>query len=87
MDIHNHWLHQEAQEENIKVEYTPSAEIITDSLSKVLQASAFNTFREQLGLKDLSLVIKAQEHKELNKEALDEIQEAIRDLSLEGSPA
>jgi hypothetical protein len=86
VDIHNHWLRQEALKGSIKVDYTPSAEMIADGLTKALQSSTFDTFREQLGLRDLSAVIEARKLKELDEEALDEIQEEIGNLSLGQGP-
>ena len=69
------------------MEYTPSAEMVADGLTKVLQSGVFEAFREQLGLKDLTMVIEARKRKELDEEALDEIQEAIEDLSLRARPS
>ena len=56
--------------------------MVADGLTRALQSSNFDTFRTQLGLKDLSTVIEARKLKELNEEALDEIEEEIGNLSL-----
>ena len=73
INIHHYWLYQETIEGRVKVEYMPLAEMIADGLTKALQSSTFDTFRDQLGLKDLSAVIKAWKLKELDEKAFDEV--------------
>ena len=53
VDIHNHWLRQEVQEGKIKVEYTRSAEMIADGLTKALPKGKWPAFLRQLGLEDV----------------------------------
>jgi hypothetical protein len=54
VDIHNHWLRQEVQENRIDVTYTPTNDMIADGFTKPLQAAKFAVFREQIGLVDIS---------------------------------
>ncbi|KAI7772910.1 hypothetical protein LA080_013430 [Diaporthe eres] len=54
MDIHNHWLRQEVQNGTIGVEYTPSAQMMADGLTKALPAGKWNGFLQQLGLEDIN---------------------------------
>ena len=53
VDIHNHWLRQEVQQGLITVEYTESARMIADGLTKALTNNAFDKFVEQMNLKDV----------------------------------
>ena len=53
VDIHNHWLRQEVQQGLITVEYTGSARMIADGLTKALTNNAFDKFVEQMNLKDV----------------------------------
>jgi hypothetical protein len=39
VDIHNHWLRQEAQGGRLDVDYTPTDEMVADGLTKVLLGS------------------------------------------------
>ena len=54
VDIHNHWLRQEAQHNRIKVEYKPTADMIADGLTKALSGPAYKEFVNQIGLRDIS---------------------------------
>jgi hypothetical protein len=53
VDIHNHWLRQEVSRKKIKVEYTPSADMIADGLTKALNYPLHKKFISQLGLVEL----------------------------------
>lgn len=73
VDIHNHWLRQEVQRGLIKVEYTESAHMIADGLTKVLTNNSFNQFVEQMNLKDVHDLLRErrkEEVKDLNIENL-----------------
>jgi hypothetical protein len=50
VDIHNHWLRQEATKGTIAVTYVPSAEMLADGLTKALPSNKWATFLKQLGL-------------------------------------
>ena len=55
VDIHNHWLRQEVANKKIMVEYTPSASIIADGLTKALNHTLHQAFIQQLGLAQLPI--------------------------------
>lgn len=52
VDIHNHWLRQEAGNGRISVEYTQSTQMMADGLTKALPQIKWTTFLEQMGLED-----------------------------------
>lgn len=52
VDIHNHWLRQEVSKGTIIIEYTPSAAMMADGLTKALPGQKWASFIEQLGLED-----------------------------------
>lgn len=54
VDIHNHWLRQEAQRNRILVEYIPTANMIADGLTKPLNHQRLQIFMAQIGLIDIS---------------------------------
>jgi hypothetical protein len=56
VDIHNHLLRQETQKGTIKVEYTPSAQMMADGLTKALPAGRWKGFLHQLGLEDVETI-------------------------------
>lgn len=53
VDIHNHWLRQEVSRQKIKVEYTPSADLVADGLTKALNYPLHSRFISQIGLIEL----------------------------------
>ena len=74
VDIHNHWLRQEAQAGRIEVVYTPSAEIMADGLTKSLTHEKFGKFVNSLGLvmRDQSIEDKGMgSQEESNDESLE----------------
>src|SRR5271170_5211995 len=74
VDIHNHWLRQEVQSGTINVEYTESAQMMADGLTKALQNNDFSRFVEHMNLRDIHhLLAKKRELdlQELEMENLD----------------
>ncbi len=53
IDIHNHWLRQEYQENHIGVRYVASKKMIADGLTKALSLDDHRRFLEQLDLVDI----------------------------------
>ena len=73
MDIHNHWLRQEVQNRMISVEYTESARMMADGLTKALQNNDFSRFVEHMNLRDVHHLLakkREQDLKELEMEKL-----------------
>ena len=68
VDIHNHWLRQEVEQDRIAVDYTPSTELVADGLTKALQGEKFKTFRSQLGLVDITDLLGQRPLLEMNEE-------------------
>jgi hypothetical protein len=64
VDIHNHWLRQECQRGSIDVTYTESAKMMADGLTKALPREAFERFREQMALEDVTERLKERREKE-----------------------
>ncbi|RYP32481.1 hypothetical protein DL768_011137 [Monosporascus sp. mg162] len=54
VDIHNHWLREAAERNMIRVDYTPTGDMLADGLTKALSREPFRHFREQLGLVDVT---------------------------------
>jgi hypothetical protein len=54
VDIHNHWLRQEAQAKRIRVDYVPSGDMLADGLTKPIINTSFDAFIHQLGLVEVS---------------------------------
>jgi hypothetical protein len=68
VDIHNHWLRQEALANRILVQYTPTTDMIADGLTKALPAQQFEKFVMQVGLVDIKERIRERRFKELTME-------------------
>src|SRR5271168_290014 len=74
VDIHNHWLRQEVQNRVINVEYTESAWMMADGLTKALQNNDFVCFVEHMNLRDVRHLLarkKEMDLQELDMEKLD----------------
>lgn len=88
VDIHNHWLRQEARLDRIRVEYRPTNDMIADGLTKPLSNLAFHNFVQQLGLRDISSHLQQRRLDELED---DELLDRMTSLDLErgepGAPA
>jgi Reverse transcriptase (RNA-dependent DNA polymerase) len=68
VDIHNHWLRQEATNGRINVSYTPSEDMIADGLTKALPREPFERFVNHMGLFDISDKLHERQSSELQKE-------------------
>lgn len=75
VDIHNHWLRQEAENGTIAVEYTPTTNMLADGLTKALNNLAFRDFVQQLGLIDVSEQL-------VNIKELEDISEAMEKFTI-----
>jgi hypothetical protein len=71
VDIHNHWLREVIAQGRIKVDYTPTHDMIANGLTKALTGKAFEAFQDQVGLKDMSTRIKERELPEITKKDLE----------------
>src|SRR5208337_5238757 len=67
IDIHNHWLRQKALKGRIKVKYTPTDDMITDGLIKVLSAKGYRRFIQQVRLINIKERILYRRLKKLRK--------------------
>jgi hypothetical protein len=77
VDIHNHWLRQEAQLDRISVEYQPTADMIADGLTKVLTNTSFQKFVKQIGLADISGYLESRRLQDIEEQDLMEKQEQL----------
>lgn len=77
VDIHNHWLRQEAAEGRIKVQYTPTGDMVADGLTKVLPAAMHRKFVAQLGLRDVRIQIRQRRFRELHGDILDYLEDQL----------
>lgn len=68
VDIHNHWLRQEAINKRILVTHTPTEAMIADGLTKSLHADQHQRFIEQLGLVDIKDLRAGRKLRELSLE-------------------
>jgi hypothetical protein len=62
IDIHQHWLRQEVQENRLHIEWIPTADMPADGLTKALPKQKHHIFLKQLGLVDIKHLISTQEH-------------------------
>ncbi|KAL2125978.1 hypothetical protein VTI74DRAFT_2034 [Chaetomium olivicolor] len=60
VDIHNHWLRQEAARGRINVEYVPSKQMVADGLTKPLTADNHHKFIAMLNLVPIQSLIMAR---------------------------
>ncbi|KAL5600706.1 hypothetical protein FOVSG1_008518 [Fusarium oxysporum f. sp. vasinfectum] len=61
IDVHNCWARQAYQEESFEVNYTPTAQMPADGLTKALPAQKFETFVRQPDLVDIRRLIELQD--------------------------
>lgn len=77
VDVHNHWLRQEAQLNRISVEYRPTTDMIADGLTKVLTNTSFQRFVKQIGLADVSEYLESRRLRDIGEQDLIEKQEQL----------
>jgi hypothetical protein len=77
VDIHNHWLRQAVERKQIRVDYTPTGDMLADGLTKALAADMFKKFREQVGLVDVTDRIEARKLKEVKEEDLEFLENSL----------
>ncbi|KAG6999951.1 Copia protein [Fusarium oxysporum f. sp. conglutinans] len=61
IDVHNCWARQAYQGGSSDVQFTPTAQMVADGLTKALSARKFQTFNRQLGLTDIRSLIELQD--------------------------
>src|SRR4029077_10092348 len=71
VDIHNHWVRQEAREGRIAVDYTPTRQMIANGLTKSLPPSEFENFLKQVNLIDITSKITERRTEDLQQSDLD----------------
>jgi len=57
IDIHQHWLRQEVQEEQLRIEWIPTSEMPADGLTKALPRQKHEAFVRQLRLVDITTLL------------------------------
>jgi hypothetical protein len=77
VNIHDHWLRQEAEKGTISVDYIPTEEMVADGLTKALSSQPFKAFVERLGLLDIQERLKQRTIEELDTEALQDKSELL----------
>ena len=60
VDIHDCWTRQAFQRGEFELQYTPTAEMIADGLTKALPGQKFEKFVQQLKLTDISSILETQ---------------------------
>jgi len=58
VDIHNHWLRQEVQQERLKIEWICTADMKADGFTKILPRQKHEHFVRQLNLTDVGVEFK-----------------------------
>ena len=75
INIHRHWLRQEAQKGTVNIKWTPS--ILADGLTEILPPQRHKEFVKLIGLKDvLTAYIAKEDGREEAKEEVKEAEEA-----------
>lgn len=77
VDIHNHWLRQEAIRKRIKVSYTPTDSMIADGLTKSLHSEQHKRFVQQMGLVDIHDLRTERKLRELSADDFDQIEDTL----------
>ena len=86
IDIHNHWLRQEAARKRIRIVYTLTDDMMADGLTKVLLYEAHKRFVQQIGLVDIEGRLRERELQEISQEDLTQIEDSISGGEVEINP-
>lgn len=81
VDIHNHWLRQAVQSDQVTVDYVKSSDMYADGLTKALGPDQFEAFKRQVGIVDVQEHVQARELRELHEGHLEELEDAFDDLN------
>ena len=57
IDIHNHWLRQEIQEQRLQINWLATSDMPADGLTKALPRQKHQDFVRQLRLVDISSIL------------------------------
>ena len=77
VDIHNHWLRQEAARKRIQVVYTPTDDMIADGLTKTLPFDSHQRFVRHVGLVDIQQRLEERKLCELSIEDLERLEDSL----------
>jgi len=77
VDIHNHWLRQEALAGRIEVVYTPTDDMIADGLTKSLTSQKHLSFVTQIGLVNIKEELGRRRLDELKSDFFDDLEDSL----------
>ena len=78
VDIHNHWLRQEALTGRIEVVYTSTDDMIVDGLTKSLTSQKHVNFVTQIGLVDIKDELGRRRLDELESDFFDDLEDSLK---------
>ena len=61
VEMHNHWLREKVERQEVRVEYVPTREQVADGLTKALADQDVKRFRELIGVVDISSLLQQRE--------------------------
>ena len=70
VDIHNHWLRQEYAERRVLFDWTPTRDMIADSLTKALSPQRHEAFVKLIKLDDITQRIELEKRMEALRDQL-----------------
>jgi hypothetical protein len=80
VDIHNHWLREAVETGQIRVNYTPTKQMVADGLTKALPEADFLRFRNQIGVVDATeaLITRSESLRILKDEDLEALEDEFQ---------
>lgn len=80
VDIHNHWLRERIERQEVRVDYVPTKEQVADGLTKALADPEFERFREMIGVVDLSGMLEQRQAalRKINDGDLEALEDLIK---------